>query len=115
VEIAAVAGDGQPHDERDGDVRIHRYAPSGVLRRWNGQPPPPSPSSRVLRVLALNADKALKVLLWPLHVRAWWRTLRRELPPADLYHAFGILTLPVAPPSPATPATPVTPALWSTT
>jgi glycosyltransferase involved in cell wall biosynthesis len=47
-------------------------------------------------VLALNADKALKVALWPLHVRAWWRTLRGELPPADLYHAFGILTLSVA-------------------
>jgi glycosyltransferase involved in cell wall biosynthesis len=44
----------------------------------------------------LRADKALKVALWPLHVRAWWRTLRRELPPADLYHAFGILALPVA-------------------
>jgi glycosyltransferase involved in cell wall biosynthesis len=96
VEIAAVAGDGQPLDEQDGNVRIRRYAPSGVLRRWNGQPPPPSPSSRVLRVLVLNADKALKVLLWPLHVRAWWQTLRRDLPPADLYHAFGILTLPVA-------------------
>ena len=36
------------------------------------------------------------MVFWPLHVRAWWRTLRRELPPADLYHAFGILTLPVA-------------------
>jgi glycosyltransferase involved in cell wall biosynthesis len=50
----------------------------------------------VLRVLALNADKVMKVIFWPLHVRAWWRSLRRELPPADLYHAFGILTLPVA-------------------
>jgi glycosyltransferase involved in cell wall biosynthesis len=47
-------------------------------------------------VAALNLDKALKVVLWPIHVRAWWRTLRRELPPADLYHAFGILALPVA-------------------
>ena len=36
------------------------------------------------------------MILWPLHVRAWWRTLRRELPPADLYHAFGILTVSVA-------------------
>jgi len=96
VEIAAVVGDGQPLEERDGEVWIRRYVPSGVLRRWNGQPPPPSPSSRVLRVLSLNADKALKVLLWPLHVRGWWRTLRRDLPAADLYHAFGILALPVA-------------------
>jgi len=96
VEIAAVAGDGAPRDERDGDVVIRRYVPGGPLRRWVGQPPPPRPPSKLLRVLALNADKALKVALWPLHVRAWWRTLRRELPPADLYHAFGILTLPVA-------------------
>ena len=96
VEIAAVAGDGQPRDERDGGIRTRRYLPSGPFRRWSGQPPPSNPRSRVLRVLALNADKALKVVLWPLHVRAWWRTLRRELPPADLYHAFGILTLPVA-------------------
>jgi glycosyltransferase involved in cell wall biosynthesis len=29
-------------------------------------------------------------------VRGWWATLRRELPPADLYHAFGILTVAVA-------------------
>ena len=96
VEIAAVAGDGQPETERDGEVAIRRYRPSGVFRRWVGQPAPPQPPTRVLRVLALNVDKALKVLFWPLHVRAWWRTLRRELPPADLYHAFGILALPVA-------------------
>jgi glycosyltransferase involved in cell wall biosynthesis len=96
VEIAAVAGDGQPEFERDGDVQIRRYRPSGVFGRWVGQPPPPRPPTRVLRVLALNADKALKVIFWPLHVRAWWRTLRRELPPADLYHAFGILALPIA-------------------
>ena len=29
-------------------------------------------------------------------MRGWWRTLRRDLPPADLYHAFGILAIPVA-------------------
>jgi glycosyltransferase involved in cell wall biosynthesis/SAM-dependent methyltransferase len=96
VEIAAVAGDGAPAVERDGEVVIRRYRPSGPLTRWVGQPPPPRPPTRLLRVLALNADKAMKVLFWPLHVRAWWRTLRRELPPADLYHAFGILTLPAA-------------------
>jgi glycosyltransferase involved in cell wall biosynthesis len=96
VEIAAVSGDGQPDTERDGEILIRRYRPSGPFRRWVGQPPPPRPPTRLLRVLALNADKVLKVLLWPLHVRAWWRTVRRELPPADVYHAFGILTLPVA-------------------
>ena len=96
VEIAAVAGDGLPRVERDGDVLMRRYAPSGPLRRWVGQPPPPRPPTRPLRVLALNLDKALKTALWPLHVRAWWRTLRRDLPAADLYHAFGILAVPVA-------------------
>lgn len=96
VEIAAVAGPHVPVEERDGFVRIRRFVPTGPHRRWNGQPPPPSPASKVLRVAALQLDKALKVVLWPIHVRAWWRTLRRELPPADLYHAFGILALPVA-------------------
>jgi glycosyltransferase involved in cell wall biosynthesis len=96
VEIAAIAGDGAPAVERDGDVVTRRYRPSGPFARWVGQPPSPRPPTRLLRVLALNADKALKVVFWPLHVRAWWRTLRRDLPPADLYHAFGILTLPVA-------------------
>jgi glycosyltransferase involved in cell wall biosynthesis len=96
VEIAAVAGDGELAEERDGEVLIRRYRPSGPFTRWVGQPPPPRSPTRLLRILALNADKALKVLRWPLHVRAWWRTLRRDLPPADLYHAFGILSLPVA-------------------
>jgi glycosyltransferase involved in cell wall biosynthesis len=96
VEIAAVAGEGARAVEHDGEVLTRRYVPTGPLARWVGQPPPPRPPTRLLRMLALNADKALKVVLWPLHVRAWWRTLLRELPPADLYHAFGILTLPVA-------------------
>jgi glycosyltransferase involved in cell wall biosynthesis len=96
VEIAAVAGEGVPRDEREGAIHTRRYVPGGPLRRWIGQPPPPSPPTKLLGVLALYADKALKVAFWPLHVRAWWRTLRRELPPADLYHAFGILALPVA-------------------
>ena len=96
VEIAAVAGDGSPRDEQDGEILTRRYLPSGPFRRWVGQPPAPRPPTKLLRVLALNVDKALKVALWPLHVRAWWRTLRRELPAADMYQAFGILTLPVA-------------------
>lgn len=31
--------------------------------------------------------------LWPHTVRGWWRTLGRELAQADLYHAFGSLTI----------------------
>ena len=96
VEIAAVAGPDVPDEERDGDIRIRRYKPSGPLRRWATQPAAPKPPTQVLRRLVRRVDKALKAWLWPIHVRAWWRTLRRELPAADLYHAFGILTVPVA-------------------
>jgi glycosyltransferase involved in cell wall biosynthesis len=96
VEIAAVAGGGALPEEHDGPVVTRRYIPTGPFKRWTGQPPPPRPPTKPLRVIALNADKALKAALWPLHVRAWWRTLRREVSPADLYHAFGILTLPIA-------------------
>jgi glycosyltransferase involved in cell wall biosynthesis len=96
VEIAAVAAGGVPLEEQDGAVVIRRYVPSGPFKRWIGQPPAPRPPTKLLKILALNLDKAIKVALWPLHVRAWWRTLRRELPSADLYHAFGILALPVA-------------------
>src|SRR5439155_17022987 len=84
VEIAAVAGDSQPEIERDGAVVIRRYRPGGPFARWVGQPAPPRPPSRVLRVLALKGDRALKVLFWPLHVRAWWRTLRGDRPPGRL-------------------------------
>jgi glycosyltransferase involved in cell wall biosynthesis len=31
--------------------------------------------------------------VWPHTVRGWWRTLGRELEPADLYHACGSLTI----------------------
>ena len=35
-------------------------------------------------------------LLWPHTVRGWWATLARGLPPADLYHACGSLTVSAA-------------------
>ena len=63
VEVAAVAGDGAPREERDGEILTRRYLPSGPFRRWVGQPPAPRPPTKLLRVLALNADKALKVAL----------------------------------------------------
>ncbi|HEV8280416.1 MAG TPA: glycosyltransferase family 4 protein [Candidatus Limnocylindrales bacterium] len=96
VEIAAVAGSGVAEDERAGDIRIRRYRPSGPLRRWATRPAAPKPPTRLLRGLVRRADDALKARLWPIYVRAWWRTLRRDLAPADLYHAFGILTVAVA-------------------
>lgn len=96
VEIAAVAGDGQPREERDGDVLIRRYVPSGRWTRLAERPAGVSSPSRLRRISALMLDRFRRVALWPLPVRGWWATLRRELPPADLYHAFGILTIAVA-------------------
>ncbi|MBA2255140.1 MAG: glycosyltransferase, partial [Chloroflexi bacterium] len=34
-----------------------------------------------------------RTLAWPDATRGWWRSLAAELPPADLYHAFGINAL----------------------
>ena len=96
VEIAAVSGPDVPDEERDGEIVTRRYHASGIFKRWSGLPPTPKPPTRVLKDLVRRGDRALKAWLWPLHVRGWWRTLRRELPPADLYHAFGILTVPIA-------------------
>ena len=96
VEIAAVSGADVPDEERDGDIVTRRYHPSGPFKRWSGLPPTPKPPTKLLKDLVRRADRGLKAWLWPLHVRGWWRTLRRELPPADLYHAFGILTVPIA-------------------
>jgi len=96
VEIAAALEGSAPPEERDGEILVRRYGPSGLLARWHGLRRLPSPANRVSRLIALWIDRLAKAFLWPLHVRGWWRTLRRELPPADLYHAFGILTIPVA-------------------
>jgi glycosyltransferase involved in cell wall biosynthesis len=112
VEIAATTGEGQPLEERDGAVLTRRYHPSGRWARW-AQPQAGAPSlarkivirgfrglARLVpplrRFPAPTLDTIRKVLFWPLPVRGWWTTLQQELPPADLYHACGILTLPVA-------------------
>ncbi len=96
VEIAAVAGDDQPREERDGEIRIRRYVPSGRWVGWAERPAAATSPSRLRRIPALMLDRLRKTAFWPLSVRGWWATLRRELPPADLYHAFGILTIAVA-------------------
>jgi glycosyltransferase involved in cell wall biosynthesis len=93
VEIAAVADGQRASEERDGDVMIRRYAPSGRWAAWaTGRPGLRGRLGSLGRLL----DIAVKAVAWPVHVRGWWKTLRRELPPADLYHAFGILTVGVA-------------------
>lgn len=96
VEIAAVADGDAPLEERDGDVLIRRYRPSGCWVGWAERPQAAASSSRLRRIPALLVDRLRKAAFWPLPVRGWWATLRGELPPADLYHAFGILTIAVA-------------------
>lgn len=112
VEIAAVTGDGQPVEERDGDVLIRRYAPTG---RWKDlaaeRQGPPSLARKIVvrghrfigriipplrRFPAPTPDAIRKIVFWPFPIRGWWTALRRDLPPADLYHACGILTIGVA-------------------
>ena len=96
VEIAAVAADDAPLEERDGEILIRRYRPAGRWVRWAERPKAAGSASRFRRIPALLLDRFRKAVFWPLPVRGWWATLRRELPAADLYHAFGILTIAVA-------------------
>jgi glycosyltransferase involved in cell wall biosynthesis len=95
VEIAAVADYEHPGGERDGRIRTVRYRPTGRWARFaHGRPTTRSRS--LAGRLSGVVDTAIKVVAWPVHVRGWWATLERDLPPADLYHAFGILAVPVA-------------------
>ncbi|GIW20617.1 MAG: hypothetical protein KatS3mg065_0913 [Chloroflexota bacterium] len=94
VEIAAVADPALPGEERDGSVTIRRYEPRGPWRRFAVGAP--RPSGRGLGRLLRLADVGVRGLAWPAHVRGWWQALRAEAPPADLVHAFGILTIPIA-------------------
>ena len=95
VEIAAVDDGRHPVEQDDSGVRVRRYRPRGPWARWRTDAPRPSRRGIGGR-LARWADAAVKLIAWPVYVRAWWAALAAELPPADLYHAFGILTVPVA-------------------
>ena len=107
VEIAAVAGEA-PARERDGDIEIRRCAPSGRWAKWGLERRRDAPGqdrsergrgiAGRLRSVARRGPRgivevAAKVVFWPLAVRGWWHALRREVAPADLYHAFGILSI----------------------
>ncbi len=95
VEIAAVDDGRHPTAEDDAGVRVRRYRPQGLWGRFRTDAPKTARRGPLGR-MARWADAAVKLLAWPVHVRAWWAALEAELPPADLYHAFGILTIPVA-------------------
>lgn len=108
-------GEPVPDSARVGGIELRRYRPSGpwaivgasdaatgavstvepaVGRSAGG--PSRALSRRAARTLASPFLVARRWLLWPHPVRGWWATLARELPPADLYHACGSLTIAAA-------------------
>jgi glycosyltransferase involved in cell wall biosynthesis len=100
VEIAAVAADGLPERELDGEILTRRYRPSGWLAAMAtmyrgsdvaGRAPKHGP--RLVRVARRVVMAAIRWWFWPHTMRGWWATLGRELEPADLYHACGSLTV----------------------
>jgi glycosyltransferase involved in cell wall biosynthesis len=105
VEIAAVAVDDQPDRAGDGAITWRRYRPSGFFARMAATYRAPvhdraaDPSRRrssPARIARAVVDRFWLWGFWPHTVRGWWRTLARELPPADLYHACGSLTIAAA-------------------
>ena len=80
VEIAAVDEPSAPREERDGEIVIRRYVPEH--------------EAAISRLPGIR--QARQVSLWPEADRGWYRTLRRQLRPADLYHACGYRTVGIA-------------------
>ena len=101
VEIAAVAADNAPETEREGDIVVRRYRPSGPYAAlgasFGSSAAVTRPrGARAVRIVRNLAATVRRWLLWPHTVRGWWAALARELPPADLYHACGSLTIAAA-------------------
>ena len=104
VEIAATYEEGAPLEERDGDIVLRRYPPSGrfaSLAASYGKRPTATAEGVVarrarmpVRVFRTQRARLIEWLYWPQTVRGYWATLARDLAPADLYHACG--ALPVA-------------------
>ena len=104
VEIAATTERNAPAEQRDGDLVIRRYPPSGIFAklsdayRWEAPAAPGAPARRPppfrTRIVRAIRRGPLSWLLWPHTVRGWWAPLATELAPADLYHSCG--TLPIA-------------------
>jgi glycosyltransferase involved in cell wall biosynthesis len=102
VEIAATTEPGAPTQERDGDLLIRRYPPSGPFKafapthRWTAPDGSGVRAPLPMRVLRTFRARAIAWVLWPHTVRGWWNTLARDLAPADLYHACGVLPIAAA-------------------
>jgi glycosyltransferase involved in cell wall biosynthesis len=102
---SGAAGDPPPGPDGPGPIEIRRYRPSGPWRFLGASEGATgarigaggtSRSRRLLRSIARPFLDLRRWLLWPHSVRGWWATLHRDLAPADLYHAFGPLTVAAA-------------------
>ena len=104
VEIAATYEEGAPLEERDGDIVLRRYPPSGrfaglAASYGKRKEPTTTPARRApmpVRVFRTQRARLAEWLLWPQTVRGYWATLARDLEPADLYHACGALPIAAA-------------------
>lgn len=101
VEIAATSQEDAPEREADGPIAIRRYPPVGRLAAFAARNRPPdrarsAAGSRLVRVARSLRARFIAWAFWPHTVRGWWTALGRDLPPADLYHACGLLALPPA-------------------
>lgn len=101
IEIAATWQEGAPERERDGALEIRRYPPIGRFAGFAAQGRPPEPGhaargSRLARIVRARRARFVEWVFWPQTVRGWWAAVARDLVPADLYHACGLLALPAA-------------------
>jgi glycosyltransferase involved in cell wall biosynthesis len=101
VEIAATWQEDAPDQERDGEIAINRYRPIGRFASSAARYRPPDRAlsargPRVARVARAMRARLITWAFWPHTVRGWWAALARDIPPADLYHACGLLALPPA-------------------
>jgi glycosyltransferase involved in cell wall biosynthesis len=101
VEIAATAQQDAPDGERDREIEIRRYPPIGRLAGSAARYRAPdsgraAAGSRLARIIRSRRARFIEWVFWPHTVRGWWSALARDLAPADLYHACGLLALPPA-------------------
>jgi glycosyltransferase involved in cell wall biosynthesis len=98
VEIAATTGGDAAVEEREDAVLVRRYRPIG---RWAAEATEITGGGawcprRRFGPAGGWVRRATRALAWPVHIRGWWASLRANLAPADLYHACGILAIPIA-------------------
>jgi glycosyltransferase involved in cell wall biosynthesis len=101
VEIAATWQENAPELERDGACEIRRFRPIGRFAAFAARGRPPergraARGSRLARIVRARRARFVEWVFWPQTVRGWWAALARDLAPADLYHACGLLALPAA-------------------